>query len=217
MTPDARRRRGHGLPWDGKAVFLVAALWVVPLSVAAQAATPLGGAGSPPAETSTVDASIAIFPPISPRGALLRALVVPGWGHAAIGSHTRAGFYFGLETLTAYTFLRTRIRLGDARARAAFRERFLTEGLVASGMTDPSEVEAAMEDDAVLSGYRDLVASRERQQEDLVAFGIFVLLLSGADAYVSTHLARFPAPIEVDVAATDDGRTEVALRLTLPR
>ncbi|SVA42305.1 uncharacterized protein METZ01_LOCUS95159, partial [marine metagenome] len=53
---------------------------------------------------------------------MLRSILVPGWGHAAIGSHTRGGFYFGFQAATTYTFLRTRARLSEVRARVAHQE-----------------------------------------------------------------------------------------------
>jgi hypothetical protein len=154
---------------------------------------------------------------VSPRGAMIRAMLVPGWGHAAIGSYTRGGFYVALESLTAYTLLRTRSRLGDARERADFREAFVRASLAEEGVTDPAAVDARLAADEVLEGLNDLVASRENQQEDIVAFGIFVLFLTGADAYVSAHLARFPTPIEVDVAGAPDAAMEVTVRVPLPR
>jgi hypothetical protein len=153
---------------------------------------------------------------ISPGDAFLRSVLVPGWGHAAIGSYTRGGFYFLLESATAYTFLRTRRRLSEARDRATFREDRVRADLADEGITDPQEIETRIDQDAALESFQDLVDSRKGQQEDLVAFGIFLLFLSGADAYVSAHLARFPAPIEVDVSPTSSGRAEVALRIPLP-
>lgn len=153
---------------------------------------------------------------ISPGGAFLRSVLVPGWGHAAIGSYTRGGFYFVFESATAYTLLRTRSRLSDARERTALRERALLARLADEGVTDPTEVEARLQQDEALGSLQDLVKSREGQQEDLVAWGIFLLFLSGADAYVSTHLARFPAPIEVQVTPVASERAEVSLRIPLP-
>jgi hypothetical protein len=148
---------------------------------------------------------------------MIRAMLVPGWGHAAIGAYSRGGFYVALESLTAYTLLRTRNRLGDARERAAFRESFLRASLDQEGVTDPQVIQTRLDADEVLSGLEDLVSSRESQQEDLVAFGIFVLFLTGADAFVSAHLARFPDPIEVDVAGTPEAGMEVRVRVPLPR
>jgi hypothetical protein len=154
---------------------------------------------------------------VSPRGAMIRAMLVPGWGHAAIGAYSRGGFYVALESLTAYTLLRTRNRLGDARERAGFRESFLRASLAQEGVTDPAVIETRLEEDDVLAGLRDLVSSRENQQEDLVAFGIFVLFLTGADAYVSAHLARFPTPIEIEAAGTPATGMEIRLSVPLPR
>jgi len=153
---------------------------------------------------------------VSPTGAFLRSVLVPGWGHAAIGSYTRGGFYFALETATAYTLLRTRRRISEADERAAFRESAVRANLADEGVTDPQEIEARLAQDEALTGFQDLADSRKDQQEDLVAFGIFLLFLSGADAYVSAHLARFPTPIEVQLTPISSGRAEVALSIALP-
>lgn len=153
---------------------------------------------------------------VSPGGAFLRAVLVPGWGHVAIGSYSRGGFYFALESATLYAFLRTRRRLSEARERAAFRESVVRADIAAQGITDPEQIRTLVDDDGLLGSFRDLVDSREGQQEDLVAWGIFLLFLSGADAYVSAHLARFPAPIEVQATPVGGDRAEVALRIPLP-
>ena len=180
------------------------------------AAMPLGAQQAPSASVGPV----APPPPplaVSPRGAMIRAMLVPGWGHAAIGSYSRGGFYFALESLTAYTFLRTRARLSDARDRASFRETFVRATLAGEGVIDPAAIDARLAQDEVLQGLENLASSRENQQEDLVAFGIFVVFLTGADAFVSAHLARFPTPIDVQVSPTADGGAEVAVRVSLPR
>jgi hypothetical protein len=154
---------------------------------------------------------------ISPRGAFLRALAVPGWGHAAIGSYTRGGFYFGAQTATVYTLLRTRMRVGEAQDRVRLRESIVRGQAEAAGVTDPFEIQARFEEDPVLQELNGLLESRKDQQEDLVALGIFLLFLSGADAYVSAHLARFPEPLELQGRPTPDGGVEVGVRLSLPR
>jgi hypothetical protein len=153
---------------------------------------------------------------VSPGGAFLRAVLVPGWGHAAIGSYTRGGFYFAFESGTAYAFSRTRHRLSEARERAALRESVLRGRLADEGVTDPDEIQSRLDGDVRLGNLQDLVKSREGQQEDLVAFGIFLLFLSGADAYVSAHLARFPEPIQVEVTPVGSERAEVSLSIPLP-
>jgi len=168
--------------------------------------------------TGTEPASTALSQPlgVSPGGAFLRAVLVPGWGHAAIGSYTRGGFYFVFESATAYTLLRTRSRLSDARERAALRESVVRARLADAGVTDPTEIDARLQQDEALGSLNALVESRRGQQEDLVAWGIFLLFLSGADAYVSAHLARFPAPIAVQVTPVASERAEVSLRIPLP-
>ncbi len=153
---------------------------------------------------------------VSPGGAFARAMLVPGWGHVAIGSYTRAGFYFALETATAYTFLRTRSRLADVRQRSALRESFLRESLARNGVTDPTVIQNSVDSDPTLQDLRSLVSSRKGQREDILAWGIFTVLLAGADAFVSAHLAHFPAPIELDAAPADGGGAHVGLRLRMP-
>ena len=153
---------------------------------------------------------------VSPRGAFLRALAVPGWGHSAIGTRTRGAFYFTLESATAYTLLRTRRRISDVRERVAFRERALRAQLATEGLTDFDEIQDRLDDDPALRGLNNLQDSRREQQEDLVAIGIFFLFLSGADAYVSAHLARYPDPLTVEVQPIGGGRVELGLRIKLP-
>ena len=157
----------------------------------------------------------ALFTPVTPGTAFLRAVLIPGWGHASIGTYTRAGFYFALEATTTYGLLRTRTRLNEVRARAEFRENVLREELVAQGIVDFEEIESALETDSRLNNLRDLEESRRQQREDWAAFGIFLLLLSGADAYVSAHLQDFPAPINVQAVPAGGARVEVGVRIEL--
>lgn len=175
-----------------------------------------GVSAQQPAGSESSSTSLARPLGVSPGGAFLRAVLLPGWGHAAIGSYSRGGFYFALESATAYTFLRTRSRLSDARERAALRESAVRASLADEGVTDPTEIDARLQQDGTLGSLNALVESRRGQQEDLVAWGIFLLFLSGADAYVSAHLARFPAPIVVQVTPVASERAEVSLRIPLP-
>jgi len=178
------------------------------------ASGPLSGQEAP--EANEPD-STALFIPVTPGTAFLRAVLVPGWGHTSIGSHTRAGFYFALEATTAYGLLRTRKRLNEVAARAEFRENVLREDLAAQGIIDFDEIESALDADATLGELHDLEESRRQQREDWAALGIFLLLLSGADAYVSAHLQDFPAPIEIQAAPAGNGRVEVGFRIKVGR
>ena len=174
------------------------------------ASAPLLGQEAP---QSVVPDSTALFAPVTPSKAFLRAVLVPGWGHASIGTHTRAGFYFALEATTAYGLLRTRTRLNEVTARADFRESVLREDLAAQGIVEFDEIESALEADARLDNLRDLEDSRRQQREDWAALGIFLLLLSGADAFVSAHLQDFPEPIQIEAMPVGNGRIEVGVRI----
>ena len=153
---------------------------------------------------------------VSPGGAFLRAVLVPGWGHVSIGANARAGAYFAIESAVAYGIIRTRRRISEAASRANFREVLLREDLTTKGITDPNQIENALESDATLADLKSLGESRSDQQEDLVAFGLFLLFLSGADAFVSAHLKDFPDPIAIEGGPTNDGRLEIGLKLRLP-
>ncbi|MDZ7779848.1 MAG: hypothetical protein U5R14_07925 [Gemmatimonadota bacterium] len=149
----------------------------------------------------------------SPGGALLRSLAVPGWGHAAIGSYGRGAFYVAAQSGTIYALVRTRLRLSEARERAARRETVLRRALDAEGVSDPAVIQQRLEEDPRLADVRGLVSARESQQEDWLALGIFLVLLGGADAYVSAHLSAFPEPIEVGVLPGPAGGVELAARV----
>jgi hypothetical protein len=109
--------------------------------------------------------------------------------------------------------IRTRLRLSEARDRVATRERVVRASLEADGVTDPAEIQARIAADQGVSAAGALVESRESQQEDWLALGIFLMLLSGADAYISSHLAHFPDPIEVGVVPAADGGIAVAVKV----
>ncbi|MGH7555350.1 MAG: hypothetical protein ACREMQ_20295, partial [Longimicrobiales bacterium] len=38
----------------------------------------------------------------SPRGAFLRSLLIPGWGQASVGSYTRGGIFFAIQSTSGY-------------------------------------------------------------------------------------------------------------------
>jgi len=142
---------------------------------------------------------------------------VPGWGHASIGSYTRAGFYFTAETTTAWMLFRTVRRLHAARERVAFRDATVRQELAAQGVSDPTELTDALNADETLTDLKGLVDARSSQREDWIALGLFTLLLSGADAFVSAHLANFPTPITIEGQPVADGRFEVGVKVALPR
>ena len=180
----------------------------------------MGGAQEvPPAPEPVEDVaadSVVSSPGIAPSGAFLRAVLLPGWGHSSIGSYTRGGFYFAVETTTAWGLLSTIRRLTETRQRITFREEVLRAEQADLGITDPDEIQEALDDDEVLDDLLDLLAAREDQQEDWAALGIFLLFLAGADAFVSAHLADFPTPITIDAQPLPGGRVELSVGVKLP-
>lgn len=63
----------------------------------------------------TVTAGVSEGPPISPWGAFWRSLVIPGWGQAELGHHTRGAAYFVAEGASLWMWVRTQRRLDHAR------------------------------------------------------------------------------------------------------
>lgn len=180
-----------------------------------------GQQGVPPAATPTVapgeaQDSVSQRAGVSPGGAFLRAALLPGWGHASIGSYTRGAFYFAAELTTAWGFLRTQARIGEARDRAALREAVLRSRLEDDG-EDAEAIEEALAKDETLQDLNDLASAREDEREDWAALGIFLVFLSGADAFVSAHLKDFPTPITLDAAPLPGGRMELRVGVKLPR
>ncbi len=161
--------------------------------------------------------SDSVAPPgrISPRGAFLRSIAVPGWGHAEVGSYLRGGFYFAAQSATAFMLWKTDTRLARARDRRALMESVVRARLQNQGITDPLELQAALEEEPAVADLAGLVEARSDQREDWIALGIFLLLLGGADAYVSAHLADFPSALEIE--GTPGGGVEVGFSFPVGR
>lgn len=53
-------------------------------------------------------------PPLSPGGAFIRSLVIPGWAQAELGAESRGAFYFLAEAFSLFMVARTQIRLDHA-------------------------------------------------------------------------------------------------------
>jgi hypothetical protein len=177
----------------------------VPVALAAQDPTPV----PIPDVLQEVEAP----PPVSPGGAFLRAILVPGWGHASIGAHTRGGFYFLTETASAWMVVRTRTRLNAAKEVRDLRREEVRAALLAQGVTDPARIAAAQNADEGVVAAESLVEARSQQFEDWLVLGIFLVFLSGADAFVSAHLRDFPEPVGIVLRPTDSA---LELGVTLP-
>lgn len=128
---------------------------------------------------------------ITPRGAFLRSLILPGWGQSEIGAPGRGSVYFALEVGSLWMVYKSSQKLDEARLR-----------------------ERVLHDTGELPRDRrtGLVRDRKAQVEDWVTLSLFWLLFSGADAYVSAHLRDFDA--HVGVIPTPEGGAQ--LQLTVP-
>ena len=166
--------------------------------------------------------------PLSPRSALIRSMLVPGWGQAAFGSNFRGGVYFAGWAANWFMIFRNQVRLDDARDRFDTRVDIIEAGLIAASpnphslrevlASDPAVLDAAVRADEGATGgnaLRKLVRAREQQREDWIAWSIFWVLASGVDAYVTAHLADFPTGIEI--RSNSDRSVSVGLQLPLGR
>lgn len=177
------------------------------------AAPPPQGAQAPDtAGASTRRPRQKSLPRVSPAGAALRSMIVPGWGHAAVGAYTRGAFYVLADASTAWMLFKTWVFLDRARGLEARRVEDVRRRAAAQGITDPDSILAAIDEDPTLQDARALVDSRRGQLEDWIALGVFLFFLGGADAFIAAHLADFPAPVAVN--SGPDGRVE--LRLSVP-
>ena len=144
---------------------------------------------------------------MTPGGAFLRALILPGWGHASIGSYGRGGFYFLTESTTGFMLFRTLHRLGNAKDARDLKESRVRETLPAGLSSD--SVAVLVGRDAEVAHTRRLVFTRRQQLEDWMAVGVFLLFVSGADAFVSAHLRDFPPAVEVQAALLPGGAAHI--------
>jgi hypothetical protein len=152
----------------------------------------------------------------SPGGAFLRSVLVPGWGQASVGAYNRAGFYFAVDAMSAWMFLKTRRTLSSAQNILIRMEAEETARLIAAGTTDLQEIATALDEIERVGDARNLVEVRSQQREDWLAFGLFMVLIGGADAFVASHLTNFPDALETGFRVTPDGAFEAGLSVKLP-
>lgn len=175
------------------------ALLALPLAAAGAAAQDV------PADTLAADTVPAVALPapamapadtaaptgLSPRGAFLRSIVLPGWGQSELGAPLRGGVYFALEAGSLWMLYKS-----DRRLREALQEERIARETGA--LVPPARL--------------PLVRDRQNQREDWITLSIFWLFFSGADAFVAAHLADFD--VSVGAAPRPDGAVE--LRATVP-
>lgn len=156
------------------------------------------------ADTAAADTTSADLG-ISPRGSMLRSLVVPGWGQATVGSYHRGAVFFALRGSAAYMLFKTLRKLDSARAVETRIVGLATDSLnalmamdsaAAARLSNPLAFQEAVDSFPGLERMRGLVGSREQQRQDWIAYTIFFTLLDVIDAYVNAHFRDFPVSIE---------------------
>ena len=169
---------------------LVALLWI-PAGASAQ-------------QTDTVPVDTARGP--SPAGAMLRSMILPGWGQLATGAEVRAAVYFGGHAANTFMVVTTQRRIDRAEERARLRTREAEDSIRAQALEDeelaerienPDTLAALVQRDARVRHARGLADTRRQQREDWLAWTIFWMLASGVDAYVNAHLQDFPGRLSV--------------------
>ncbi len=124
-------------------------------------------------------------PPITPRAAFLRSLLLPGWGQTSLRRNTAATVFSGAEIGIIYMVGKSRADLRDVKA---------LRGLDSITVGDPSRGEALTKIPAV---DEQLINARKLHLEDWLAAWIFNHLLAGADAYVAANLWDLPARVSI--------------------
>jgi hypothetical protein len=137
--------------------------------------------------------------PISPGGAFLRSLIVPGWGHVATESMGRGAVYVTGQAASAWMLWKSSTRRREAIRFGRVERRVTAARLEAEGITDPDSLRVAVEEDSAVQAWEDLVESRGDQVEDWLVATFFLLLLGAADAYVTAHFLDYPEPLSFRV------------------
>jgi hypothetical protein len=120
-------------------------------------------------------------PPISPRSAFLRSLIVPGLGQAALDRGTAGGIFVSLEALSLLMTIKSKRDLRVARRLE----------------TDSVFFEIDGQDTVFVNPVAGRVRARKQHVEDWVALLIFNHLFAAADAFVAAQLWDVPARVSV--------------------
>jgi hypothetical protein len=154
---------------------------------------------------------------VTPGGAFLRSLVVPGWGHLASDSPTRGAFYVAAQTGSFWMIVKSFAQRRSAeRFRESAREVVQAE-LRLQGVESPDSLRVLSDQDPRVADWDELRDTRSQQVEDWVTLGVFFTLLAAADAYVAAHLSDFPEPLAIQMTPWEGRGVEVRVSYPLGR
>lgn len=138
-----------------------------------------------PRDTITVD-PFRVRPPVSPMGAMLRSLLLPGWGQSLLNRRGTGAFFVLFEGLSLTMTLKSIHQLDHL-------ERVQSDA-------DPESIER--------------VDSKRAEVQDWAILLAFNHLMAAAEAFVSAMLWDFPE--ELEVRAFSGGRIGARVTLILP-
>lgn len=128
--------------------------------------------------------------PISPGGAFIQSLLIPGRGQITLGKRNASRFYMAVEAVGIGMTIHSMGRLREAR-RAA-RDSTPLEFVV-----DPATGDSVATVWVASRFPPERINARRTHVEDWIALIVFNHLLSAADAYVAANLWDFPASVSV--------------------
>lgn len=159
---------------------------------------------------------------VSPTGAMLRSMLLPGWGQLAAGAPVRATVYFAGEAANLFMLTKTIHKLGQAKdredmfrsqVRDSIRMAATEDSALNASIQRPGVLDHMVDDDSTVVSAHSLVKSRQSQREDWIALTVFWMLASGLDAFVTAHLSNFPGDVAVEPRHGGKG---AEIRWTLP-
>ncbi|HJU65415.1 MAG TPA: DUF5683 domain-containing protein [Gemmatimonadaceae bacterium] len=157
----------------------------------------------PPLAVRTLSPDTVGGPPVSPRTALLRSLLIPGWGQLSLGRRWAAAIFIGLETGAGIMTI-------ESSRRLDFAERYGQDSILVR--YDPPLAPGRPLTPVFRQGtFGGRVAARRQHVEDYVAILAFNHLISAVDAFIAAHL--WDLPTQVSIRSVGDGAL-IAARIT---
>jgi hypothetical protein len=157
----------------------------------------------PPIAVRAVSPDTISGPPISPRTALLRSLLVPGWGQLSLGRRWAAAIFIALETGAGVMAI-------ESKQRLDFAERYGQDSILVRYDPPllPGRPLTPIFREGELGGR---VAARRQHLEDYLILMAFNHLIAGVDAFIAAHL--WDLPTQVSIRSTGEGAM-LAARIT---
>lgn len=128
-------------------------------------------------------------PPISPSAAMIRSMLLPGWGQAALGRRGAGGVFVFFEGLTLTMWV-----------KSMHQQDYLEESGYDPAQDDPDD---------------DKLKSKKAEAEDWLVLLAFNHLLAGLEAYVAANLWDFPGELHARVLSPGTVGLGVSFPLSL--